>query len=118
MRCPECSQRNSVAARKCNACGKVLPRKPLPMPVKIFFGAGIGVGFALCLAALSTTIDSPEKALIKAAGEITGKSKSTQQASDNCRRFDEAAQGLLKKFGVLSTNELRQKLAQSLPKSL
>ena len=118
MRCPECSQRNSVASRKCAGCGKVLPRKPLSLIGKILLGSGAGLAFGLCLAALSTVTDSPEKALKRAAGEITGQSKSAEQALDNFSRFDQAVQVLLKKFGALSTVELRQKLSESLPKSL
>ena len=118
MRCPECSQRNSVASKKCTGCGKVLPKKPLPLFGKILLGSVVGLAFGLCLATLSTAIDSPEKALKRAAGEITGQSKSAEQALDNFSRFDQAVQVLLKKFGNLSTVELRQKLAESLPKSL
>ncbi len=118
MRCPECSQRNSVAARTCVSCGKALPRKPLPVLAKIFLGSVVGLVFVLCLAAISTTMDSPEKALIRAAGAITGTSRSPEQAVNNFRCFDQAVQVLLRKFGHLSTAQLRQKLAQSLPKSL
>jgi len=92
MRCPECSQRNSVAARKCTACGKVLPRKPLSLFGKIFLGSVVGLASILCLAALCTTIDSPETALKRAAREVTGKSKSAEQAVDNYHRFDGAVQ--------------------------
>jgi len=118
MRCPECSLRNSIAARKCTACGKALPRKPLPLFAKIFLGGTVGLASIFCLTALCTTIDSPEKQLIKAAGEITGKSKSAEQAMNNFGRFDKALQVLLQKFGTLSTGDLRKKLAESLPKSL
>ncbi len=41
MKCPNCNQRNSVAARKCFNCSTPLPIKPMPKAVKISILAGI-----------------------------------------------------------------------------
>ncbi len=43
MKCPNCNQRNSVAARKCFSCSTPLPIKPMPKAVKITILAGIAL---------------------------------------------------------------------------
>jgi len=117
MRCPECSQRNSVAAKKCAACGSSLSRKPLPLALKVFVGTLVGLIFVLCLAALSTTIINPDKAMTNAATTLTGKSKSVEQMMDNFKRFDQSMRSFLQKYGSLTTEELSSKLSTSLPKT-
>ncbi len=118
MRCPECSQRNSVAAKKCAACGSSLRRKPLPMGFKVFIGVFVGLIFVFCLAALSTTLVSPDKSLINAATVLTSKSTSADQMMNNYKRFDQSMRSFLQKHGSLSNDELSNKLAGCLPKSL
>lgn len=118
MRCPECNQRNSVAAKKCTACGGALLRKPLSITSKIMIGSAVGLVSVVCLAALSTTMNNPEKALTKAAKQLTGKSSLPEHAVENYRDFDHAIMAILQKFGTLNNAELTEKLAANLPKSL
>ncbi len=118
MRCPECNQRNSVAAKHCTACGGALLRKPLPLASKIVLGSMVGLLFVVCLAALSTTLNNPEKTLTNAAKRLTGKSSLPEHGLENFRDFDQAVRAILQKFGTLNNAELSEKLAANLPKSL
>ncbi len=118
MRCPDCNQRNSVAAKKCAACGALLRRKPLPLGFKVFIGILVGVIFVFWVAALSSTINNPEKTLTSTASTLTGKSNSAEQMMGNIKHFDKAMYQFLQKYGSLNNNELASKLSTALPKSL
>lgn len=118
MRCPDCNQRNSVAAKKCAACGTTLRRKPLPLGFKVFIGTLVGVIFVFWLAALSSTINNPEKTLTSTASTLTGKSNSVEQMMGNIKHFDKAMYQFLQKYGSLTNGELASKLSTTLPKSL
>ncbi len=118
MRCPECSQRNSVAAKKCAACGSALRRKPISLSVKIFVGTLVGLIFIFCLAALSTTLVNTDKALSNAALLLTSKSTSADSMMVNYKHFDQTMRAFLQKYGSLSSDELTNKLSTCLPKSL
>ncbi len=118
MRCPECSQRNSVAARKCAACGSSLRRKGLPLGNKAVLGTVLAVAFIIGLAALSTALINPEKALTNTANTLTSKSTSADQMMGNLKNFDHASRKFLEKYGSLDNNLLSEKLSTCLPKSL
>ncbi len=118
MRCPDCNQRNSVAAKKCAACGSGLRRKPMPLGFKAFIGTLVGIVFVFWLAALSSTINNPEKNLTSTASTLTGKSNSAEQMMGNIKNFDEAMYKFLQKYGSLGNSELTSKLSITLPKSL
>jgi uncharacterized protein YgiM (DUF1202 family) len=118
MRCPECNQRNSVAAKKCAACDVPLRRKPIPLSFKVFIGTLVGIVFVFWLAALSSAINNPEKTLTSTASTLTGKSNSAEQMMGNIKHFDKAMNQFLQKYGSLSSSELSSKLSTDLPKSL
>ncbi len=118
MRCPECNQRNSVAAKKCTACDSPLRRKPLPLGLKIFLGTSVGILFVFWLSALSSTFNSPEKNLSNTATNLTSRSKSAEQMMGNIKYFDQAMRQFLQKYGSLGDTELSNKLSICLPKSL
>src|ERR1700722_7257307 len=118
MRCPECNQRNSVAAKQCAACASTLRRKPLPLGLKIFVGSLASLVFIFCVAALSTTLVSPDKALSNAATLLTSKSTSIDQMTGNFKIFDQTMRTFLQKYGSLSNDELTAKLSTCLPKTL
>ena len=102
MRCPECNQRNSVAAKKCAACDVPLRRKPIPLSFKVFVGTMVGIVFVFWLAALSSAINNPEKTLTSTASTLTGKSNSAEQMMGNIKHFDKAMNQFLQKYSPKS----------------
>lgn len=118
MRCPECVQRNSVAARKCQFCGAKFPKKKQSLPFKVI-AAVILVGF-LAIAAFSILpkLTQPNQDLKNIAGSITSGPESAEQAQKLKNKLDKAILAFLKKNGSLSSGDLLTTLQAQLPTSI
>ena len=83
MRCPECQQRNSVAARKCKFCGANFKRKETPVGKKLILWGCFG---ALCLLiflafSLPKMVD-PSERLISTAKRVAAGTKTSEEAGN------------------------------------
>lgn len=118
MRCPDCSQRNSVAAKKCHTCGHKFKRKPIPLGFKITAGV-------VALAVLSwvgwsfiyPTLTDPEQNLQKIAKRVAKGPKSPEHAEKLLADFDGAVRVYLEDIGDQPSGELAQSLMSVLPES-
>lgn len=117
MRCPECSVRNSVAARKCVECGKVLPKKSTPMPY-IFAGVAV-IGLAgagvMGIGAAITIKKDPQSDLTVVAKRVAGGPKSPADAEKLKADFDKVVKDFLKKEGAKPSDALAKALEAALP---
>ena len=116
MRCPECQQRNSVAARKCKFCGAKFKRKEMSPGKKIalFVASGVFCGSIYLALALPKMVD-PSEQLMSAAKHIAGGAKSSEDAKTAKTNFDEAVKNLLLKFGADNSGMLSKRLKACLP---
>ena len=118
MRCPECVQRNSVAARKCQFCGAKFPKKKSALPLKII-GAVILVGLVISVAsAVVPRLTQPPQDLKKIAAEITSGPDSAEHAQKLKVKLDQAILAFLKKNGNMSSSDLLTTLQAQLPTSI
>jgi hypothetical protein len=71
MRCPQCAERNSVAARKCEFCGEKFKKKPLPLGLKLAAG-GIAIAVTASVAASYVVphFVNPEQNLTRVAKRV------------------------------------------------
>jgi len=120
MRCPECDVRNSVAARKCAECGKVLPRRRTPMP---FIAGGIAViGLAgaglMGIGAAITTKHDPQSDLTAVGKRFQAGPKNPADAEKLKTELDKAVKEYLKKAGTMSGAEVAAALQQALPSQI
>ena len=117
MRCPECSQRNSVAARTCKFCGRKFKRKPVAASLKIV-GAVLAVG-AVGAMALSfvPSFKGQSVSLSKLGDRMAAGPKSAEDAQEMKAELDAAIVEFLKKNGQLSSADLLTKLQAELPTS-
>ncbi len=96
MRCPECTERNSVAARSCDACGFKFKRKPVP--VTVWAGVGI-VATALTLwgvaSAVVPSLTDPSKSLARVAKNILAGPKNPEHATKLKNEFDNSVKEFL-----------------------
>ena len=120
MRCPECDVRNSVAARKCAECGKVLPRKRTPMPyiaggIAIIGLAGAGL---MGIGAAITTKHDPQSELTAIGKRFQAGPKNPADAEKLKAELDKAVKEYLKKAGTMSGPEVAAALQQALPNQI
>ncbi len=111
MRCPECSERNSVAARSCDACGHKFKRKPVP--VAVWAGLGI-VATALTFwgvaSAVVPSLTDPSKSLARVAKNFLAGPKNPEHATKLKNEFDNAIKEFLQANGKEASPELIKKL--------
>lgn len=118
MRCPECTQRNSVAARSCKFCGKKFEKKTNALPVKII-GALLGVGLLVGVAsAVVPRFGGQQESLKALADKISFGPKSAEEAQKMKVELDAALLDFLKKNGSLPSADLLTKLQSKLPTSI
>ncbi len=118
MRCPDCKQRNSVAASKCKACGTKFKRKPIPPGLKVTgvvlaLSIPLWVGVSLVLPGLT----DPEQKLTRIAKQVAegrGKPEDSKRLNEE---FDSAIRGYLSKVGQQANDVLAQKLKKVFPAS-
>ncbi|MBS1955312.1 MAG: SH3 domain-containing protein [Cyanobacteria bacterium SZAS-4] len=111
MRCPECTERNSVAARSCDACGYKFKRKPVP--VTVWAGLGI-VATALTFwgvaSAVVPSLTDPSKSLARVAKEFLAGPKNPEHATKLKNDFDNSVKEFLVANGKDPSPELVKKL--------
>ena len=115
MRCPECSQRNSVAAKTCYSCGHKFKRKPLPISLKIGFAvfALIVVAWG-AIAALTPSFTDPKNSLARIAKKVAEGSKNEGEAKQAKTEFDDAVRNFLKQNGTQPSAQISKSLQQAL----
>src|SRR5277367_6817061 len=115
MRCPECNQRNSVAAKTCYQCGHRFKRKPLPMSFKIT-AAVVAVSIVVlgAAAAIVPSLTDSSKTLAGPAARLAAGPKNEADARDAKNQFDNAVQNFLKQNGTLPAAQLTKKLQVAL----
>lgn len=116
MRCPECEQRNSVAASKCKFCGAKFKRKSMPLGKKlILLLAGLVlVGVVYFSMQLPKMVD-PAEQLSAAAKRVAAGPKSAEDAKVIKEAFDSAVEKMLKRYGSDNPTILSNKLKSLLP---
>ncbi|CAN5400030.1 hypothetical protein BH10CYA1_BH10CYA1_00320 [soil metagenome] len=111
MRCPECTERNSVAARSCDACGFKFKRKPVP--VTVWAGLGI-VATALTFwgvaSAVVPSLTDPSKSLARVAKNFLAGPKNPEHATKLKTEFDNSVKEFLVANGKDPSPELVKKL--------
>jgi len=119
MRCPQCNQRNSVAAKKCGECDFEFPKRPVAAQVKLI------IGFAVCFLflwgvalAVVPRLNDPSVALEGTAKALANGTNDKAQEKEQLDKFDHAIQFYLKQSQGLSTQELTRKLQSVLPGSV
>lgn len=116
MRCPECAQRNSVAASKCKFCG-VKMRKKTASPGKAF--AAIGAVSVIAAIAAGTLLlpklADPGENLSSCAKRLAAGPKSADDAKHIKTEFDKALQAVLQKFGDDNSTRLAARLQAMMP---
>jgi hypothetical protein len=118
MRCPECAERNSVAARKCEFCGNSFKKKPLPLGLKLAVG-GVAVAVTASIAAsyVVPNLVDPERTLGRAAKQLANGPKSLEHAGHIKKEFHTAVKDFLKTSGGEKSAELTASLQKLLPSS-
>ncbi len=116
MRCPECQQRNSVAAWKCKFCGAKFKRKQMSTGKKLaLFGVSALVGGSIYLIfALPKMID-PAEQLISVAKKVASGPRSPEDAKKSREAFNDAIKNMLQRYGDSNSNALSQRLKACLP---
>ncbi len=118
MRCPECTERNSVAARSCGTCGHKFKRKPVPVTV----WAGIGI-VAIVLtfwgvaSAVVPSLNDPSKSLAHVAKNVLAGPKTPEHATKLKAEFDNSVREFLIANGKDPSPELVKKLQAILASS-
>lgn len=116
MRCPECQQRNSVAARKCKFCGakfkrKEMSRGKLVILLLVLFGL---LGLIFLAFSLPKMVD-PLEQLSSVAKRVAAGPRSPEDAKEIRVAFDEAVKKVLLKHGSENSMTLSKRLKESLP---
>jgi hypothetical protein len=118
MRCSECHERNSVAAKECRSCGHKFQAKPIPKSVKI--GAAI-TGGVIILGAIAASVvpilNDPNRALASIAKRVAQGPTDANDAKKATAELDEALKNFLKQNGALPTAQLTKKLQDGLSES-
>ena len=118
MRCSECNERNSVAAKACRSCGHKFQAKPVPKSLMI--GAAVCGGIILIggiVAAVAPTLSDPSRALSRVAKKVAAGSSDANESKKSTAELDEAIKNFLKTNGTLPTPELAKKLQDGLSES-
>lgn len=115
MRCPSCTERNSVAARKCEHCGERFKRKTVPVSAKLAVG-GVAVALTASLIAsiLVPKLIDPEQNLARTAKRMTIGPKSGDDAHQIKKDFVEAVKAYLKQVGNLKAQDMTTALQRPL----
>lgn len=117
MRCPECAERNSVAARKCEFCGTKFKKKPLPLGLKLACG-GVAVAVTASIAAsyLVPHLADPQQNLARVAKRIAAGPK-VEEVTKVKKEFSTAIKDYLKTAGDDKVATLTASLQKLLPSS-
>jgi uncharacterized protein YgiM (DUF1202 family) len=118
MRCPECTERNSVAARSCDACGYKFKRKPVPVTAWIALGAVAVV--LTCWGVASAVVPSltdPSKSLARVAKSFLNGPSNPEHATRLKQDFDNSVREFLIANGKDPSPELVKKLQTTLASS-
>lgn len=118
MRCPACTQRNSVAANKCKFCGQKFKTKTSPLLIK----AGLGVVAIAVVLGLGSAVGSmfsgaPAPKLKPIAERMAAGPKSPEEAQIMRAELDAAVMKYLEQHGALSSADLLTKLQTEVPSS-
>lgn len=116
MRCPQCTERNSVAARKCEFCGTKFKRKPLPLGLKLG-AAGVVVAITVAVGAslVVPKFVNTEQNLARVAKKVAAGPRSVEDANRSKTEFSTAVRSYLKDNGNAKSNELTDGLQKLLP---
>ncbi len=115
MRCPDCSQRNSVAARKCQFCGTRFKKKAGNVPVKLI-GAVVGVGLVCGVAFAVVPLFHPSEVdLTNLGNQMARGPKSPEEAKQMNAQLEASLIKYLQKNGNLPSGDLLTKLQSELP---
>jgi hypothetical protein len=118
MRCSECHERNSVAAKECRSCGHKFQAKPIPKSVKI--GAAVAGGLVILgviAASVVPILTDPNRALASIAKRVAQGPADANDAKKATAELDEALKNFLKQNGALPTAQLTKKLQDGLSES-
>ncbi|MDR3615702.1 MAG: SH3 domain-containing protein [Candidatus Obscuribacterales bacterium] len=118
MRCSECHERNSVAAKECRSCGHKFQAKPIPKSVKI--GAAVAGGLIILgviAASVVPILTDPNRALASIAKRVAQGPTDANDAKKATAELDEALKNFLKQNGSLPTAQLTKKLQDGLSES-
>lgn len=116
MRCPQCQERNSVAARKCNFCGERFKAKPLPKTAKLAVSGTLLIGCAAVAAAIvMPCMTDPGQSLKNSAKRMAAGPKSVEDAHAIKEDFTQTIKNYLITTGHLPAHELTKKLQEILP---
>ncbi|MBX9670698.1 MAG: SH3 domain-containing protein [Candidatus Obscuribacterales bacterium] len=117
MRCPNCTQRNSVASRNCKFCGQKFKNKGPQIPLKALAAVGVA-GVVVCAAsALGSVFTRPDPKLRPVAERMAAGPKSAEDAQLMRVQLDTAVLKYLEQFGNISSPDLLTKLQSELPSS-
>jgi len=118
MRCPECTSRNSVAAKDCFTCGFKFKRKPIPLSVKIGLAVSVaGFAFWSVAAAVVPSFIDAGHSLTRIAKNVAAGPKTPDDALKMRKDLDSAIITYLKAVGKLPANEIATKLTNELSSS-
>lgn len=116
MRCPECEQRNSVAAWKCKFCGAKFKRKQMSPGKKIvLLTCGAVLGGSIYLAFALPKLVDPAEQLMSVAKRVASGPTSPEDAKKAREAFDEAVKNLLTRYGGENSGLLSKRLKACLP---
>lgn len=119
MRCPDCTSRNSVAAKSCSSCGHKFKRKPAPKGFIVGAAvAALGLGLWIAGSAIIPSLTDPEQNLARVAKQLGVGPKNSDENKRMREDFDRAVKGYLSKLAGLPTPEIVKKLQKALPVSL
>lgn len=118
MRCPACTQRNSVAAKNCKFCGSKFKTKTSPLVIKAVAGvAAIGLVLGLASAVGSMFSGAPAPKLKPIAERMAAGPKTPEDAQIMRSELDTAVIKYLEQNGSLSSADLLTKLQTEVPSS-
>lgn len=116
MRCPECSLRNSVAARSCTSCGHRFKKKPVGKELKIAIAGVVGLGIIWAAgAAIVPQFTDPQQNLTRISKRMLAGPGNANEAKSMRKEFEQAVSAYLEKIGGSSSKELTNKLQKLLP---
>lgn len=120
MRCPACTQRNSVAARNCKFCGAKFKAKAPEIPVRAIVGVvtvGAVIGVCSFVGSLISGGGKPVPKLKPIAERMAAGPKTPDDAQLMRVELDNAVVGYLEQNGSLSSADLLTKLQSEVPSS-
>jgi len=116
MRCPECSLRNSVAARSCTSCGHRFKKKHVAKELKIALAGVVGLGIIWAAgAAIIPQFTDPQQNLTRISKRMLAGPSNANEAKSMRKEFEQAVYAYLEKIGSSSSKELTNKLQKLLP---